>query len=297
MSGVVLMFGVFASSFVLMLLSVLGFKAWRKRDQRRSPLSGKLYHVPGQQLMDRIASHEDELSFALLAMYLSGPVMLMAWTLHRVRAEDVRWERNDWMFVAGALLVFGYGFSSFVKHWNARRNARDGMAAERMAAQQLNRLIGSGCLVLHDIPGDGFNIDHVVVSPSGVYAVETKSMRKPRTSADDSHYKVAYDGRALSFPGWRTTEPIEQARRQAQWLSRCLREALNEDIPVIPAVALPGWYIEPTRDASRSDVRVFTPMGQGANVLLNAPERLSSTQRALIAQALALRYPDAREDS
>lgn len=295
MSAVYLMFGVIAGSFAMMVLGALGYRAWRKRDQRRSPLNGKLHHVPGQQLLDRIAEHEDELSFGLLVMYLAGPLMLMAWAVHRIRAEDLVWRSQDWMFVVAALLMFCYGLYKFAKHWDARQNARDGMAAERMAAQQLNRLIGAGCHVLHDIPGDGFNIDHVVVSPTGVFAVETKSMRKARASADDSHYKVAYDGKALAFPGWRTAEPIEQARRQAQWLAKRLRETLSQDVPVIPAVALPGWYIEPTRDASRADVRVFTPMGRGATFMVNAPERLSATQRGLIAQALALRYPDAGE--
>ena len=32
-----------------------------------------------------------------------------------------------------------------------------------------------GCQVLHDVPADSFNIDHVVVGLTGLFAVETKT--------------------------------------------------------------------------------------------------------------------------
>src|SRR5690606_27994149 len=129
------------------------------------------------------------------------------------------------------------------------------------------------------------------IAPRAVYAVETKSFRKPRSSADDSHYKVTFDGDALRFPDWRDDAPITQARRQAQWLARYLRESLGREILVIPAVAIPGWWIDRTEESKRSDVRVFTPMGKGADFLLSGQETLDGSTRTLVAQAIALRYP------
>src|SRR5690606_9842720 len=75
-------------------------------------------------------------------------------------------------------------------------------------------------------------------------------------------------GEALRFPDWRDDAPVIQARRQAQWLARYLRESLGREIPVMPAIALPGWWIDRTEESKRSDVRVFTPMGKGADFLL-----------------------------
>jgi hypothetical protein len=292
----ILIAAVFAATFALVLLAAFGFRAWRNRNRRRSPLRGKLHHVPGQQLLDRIASHDEEASYAVMTMLLSGPMMFLAWALSRIRPENLTWEATDWIFVGFALLMFGFAFQKFTKHVTALHQSRDGLAAERMTAQQLNRLVASGCHVMHDVPGDGFNIDHVVVSPAGVYAVETKSFRKPKSSADDSHYKVGYDGQTLTFPDWRTSAPLDQARRQARWLSHWLHESLGEEIPVIPAVALPGWYIEPSRETVRSDVKVFSPMGRGATFMTAGAERHPSSQRMLVAQALALRYPEAGDD-
>jgi hypothetical protein len=161
-----------------------------------------------------------------------------------------------------------------------------------LTGQLLNRLIGPNCIVAHDLPCEGFNIDHIVIAPRAVYAVETKSFRKPRGSADDSHYKVTFDGEALKFPDWYDDRPIIQARRQAQWLARHLRESLGRDVPVIPAVALPGWWIDRTSAGKQSDVRVFTPIGRGAEFLLGGQEALDAPTRSLIAQAVALRYPE-----
>lgn len=66
--------------------------------------------------------------------------------------------------------------------------------------------------------------------------------------------------------------------------------SLGREIPVIPAIALPGWWIDRTGESRRSDVRVFTPMGKGAGFLLAGQEVLDSTTM-LVAQAIALRYP------
>lgn len=136
-----------------------------------------------------------------------------------------------------------------------------------------------------------------MIAPRCVYAVETKSFRKPRGSDDNSHFKVTFDGTALRFPDFADTKAIEQARRQAQWLARYLRESLGQEIPVAPAIAVPGWWIERTDSARRSDVRVFTPMGRGAEFLLYGEENLDAPRRSLIAQAISQKYPNVEESN
>ena len=54
-----------------------------------------------------------------------------------------------------------------------------GLDAELAVAQELNELMLNGHRVFHDFPADKFNIDHIVVGESGVYAVETKGRTKP----------------------------------------------------------------------------------------------------------------------
>ncbi|WP_417474049.1 nuclease-related domain-containing protein [Luteimonas mephitis] len=292
MTGNFVMICSFVLSLLLMIIGILAFKYWRRREARRSPLHGKkLANLPGQQLATRINDHGDNLLLAGIVMYLSFPAMLFAWATTRVQWETAHFGTADWLFVIGAICLFAFGMWRYAVHWDARTRARDGLVAEQMTGQLLNRLIGPDSIVAHDLPCEGFNIDHIVIAPRAVYAVETKSFRKPRGSANDSHYKVTFDGEALRFPDWRDEAPITQARRQAKWLARYLSESLGREIPVTPAIALPGWWIDRTEESKRSDVRVFTPMGKGADFLLAGQEVLDDSTRTLVAQAVALRYP------
>src|SRR5690606_4100356 len=117
---------------------------------------------------------------------------------------------------------------TIIRHGNSRRRGLAGLKAELYTAQELNRLVGDGCVVLHDVPGDGFNLDHVVIGPSTVYVVETKSVRKPRDTGTDDHYKVRQDGDFLRFPHATTSSPVLQARHYAQWLARYLRDSTQQ---------------------------------------------------------------------
>lgn len=183
------------------------------------------------------------------------------------------------------------GAYGFIKHFKHAQNAKDGLLAERVTGMQLNRLAAEGCLVLHDLPAESFNIDHIVIGPRAVYAVETKSFRRPRGQGDTAVHRVTFDGKALRFADFVNTAAVEQAARQAQWLKRKLQESLGMDIPVVPALALPGWYIDKTEAGKTSEVVVFTPMGKGADFLARGQEKLAPEQRRMIAQALAVRYP------
>lgn len=65
-----------------------------------------------------------------------------------------------------------------------KRNYRLGFHGERVAAEELNQLMREGCHVFHDVPMEPYgNIDHVIVAPSGGFAVETKTRRKRKGPA------------------------------------------------------------------------------------------------------------------
>ncbi len=100
-----------------------------------------------------------------------------------------------------------------------------------------------------------FNIDHVVIAPQGVFAVETKGYAKPNRDGGTADATVVFDGKALVFPQWSGSKPLEQADRQAKWLATWLTSATGERVHVAPVVALPGWYVD---RKGRGDVLVFS---------------------------------------
>jgi len=103
-----------------------------------------------------------------------------------------------------------------------------------------------GYYVYHDFPADQFHIDHIVIGPTGVMAVETKTRSKSSSRNRDLDPVVTYDGRMLHFPKYSDYEIIEKAQHQAAWLSSWISSAVGEDIAARAMVALPGWSVKRT---------------------------------------------------
>lgn len=278
----------------LALALALSYKAYASRTARRSPLAGrKVGRLPGQELVERVSSHEADLLIGVMMMYMAFPLAALAWAGTRLRLGAITWGFGDSFFLLLAGAFFGYGLYDYIRAFNARQRARDGLLAESVTGMQLNRLVAKGCTVMHDLPGESFNIDHIVISSRGVYAIETKSFRKPKQVHAGNNYSVTFDGKALRFPDFIEKDAVSQAQRQAQWLSKVLRESLKREVPVIPALALPGWLIDQSDDVwHNAQVKVFTPMGGGANFMAKDLQAIDEVTQNLIRDSLAVRYPD-----
>jgi hypothetical protein len=288
----ILIASVFAPT-ALAVGSLWAYRKWQDRDGRTLPIVGKRITGAGELLRKRIDDDTDKMFMGLTTLFFIGPYFIAAWALKQTGWSQLKFSPNDWILIAGFVLMFAWSLRVIIRHGGARRRSIAGLKAELFTAQELNRLIGEGCTVLHDVPGEGFNLDHVVIGAQAVYLVETKSVRKPRKNDTGDHFKVAYDGDLLRFPGATTRKPLEQARRQAQWLASYLKQTLGQSVAVIPTVALPGWWIESPGMAGNDGVRVFNPAGRGA-AFMSQTRGVGSLDRptvGLITQALVMRYP------
>ena len=116
----------------------------------------------------------------------------------------------------------------------------------------------SGCercggQVLHDIPGDGFNLDHVVVCTHGIYAIETKTWSKPWPKAT-----ITVSGDQLLVAGKKPDRnPMDQAAAAAKWLERLLEESTGKQFKVRGVVVFPSWFVE--QRSPRGSVWVLEP--------------------------------------
>ena len=126
-----------------------------------------------------------------------------------------------------------------------------GERGERVVAEQLEELRADGFRCFHDIVGDGFNIDHVVVGPAGVFAIETKF----RSGSGTIEFR---NGEGI-FVGGREEErdPLKQARGNAREVNQLIRRDAGIEAWVKPLVVFVGdWKIKNAwRD---TDVRVIT---------------------------------------
>ncbi len=245
------------SSIFLGNLAILsGLLYWfsSRRKGLRCPLTRDLLRGPGQSLLKRIEDLNLDIDCCLTAM-ATMPLLLYASYLS-VIYFGVAKEGDHTGIIYGLIwlaftLYFGKKLQRSLKK---RHDYRLGLDCEMAVGQELNNLIGEGYRVYHDVPAEGFNIDHVVVGRNGLFAVETKGRSKPNRGRGSSDATVIYDGRTLRFPDRIGTDFLDQAKRQAEWLARWLTDVVGEPIPVQPVLVIPGWYVERVR---RGDVLVL----------------------------------------
>jgi hypothetical protein len=150
-----------------------------------------------------------------------------------------------WLFAIARALCLVFTLYRFFTTWPQIRRRQQGILGERIVGQLLEGLRTFGCKVYHDISENGFNIDHVIIGPHGVFAIETKTPSKPARDA-----VVAFDGETVTIGGFAPDrDPIVQARAVARHVRKILREMSGMDPRVTPVLLYPGWFVEKyTRD-------------------------------------------------
>jgi len=131
--------------------------------------------------------------------------------------------------------------------WQALEKWRSynlGFEGERFVGAELDVLARHKFEVCHDVPFGKFNIDHVLVGPTGVYAVETKTRRKPKEAGRKTNWTVTVHEDAIEYPWGRDRFGLEQAMRNAQTLRKWILDATRETVEVHPVLALPGWMVD-----------------------------------------------------
>lgn len=226
-------------------------------DARREAITTELRNPPAASLeARREAIYEKQLARILSAMVgglIAGALILS----RRANVDLSTWGMMDTLivlFIVGIGLYYG---RQVVQDMRPTRQLKQAIRAEQASAQELAASLAGDNRIIHDIQCGDFNIDHVVVTPAGVFAVETKSRLKP--PAGNGAPKVKYDGQTLDFGGWKESKPIDQADRQARWLANYLRKETGESFAVTAVLALPGWWVDRTARITPAMVQVINP--------------------------------------
>jgi hypothetical protein len=170
-------------------------------------------------------------------------------------------------FVAGALAASALWFA-------ARLKPRTSRVAAPVTAESLSRDLLDGVpqwLAAHDLPLDGRTVDHVVVTPLAVLAVETVWWGP---ADDDAHAA-------------RRQQAVEQARRNAAAVKSLLaRRDFGFALPVLPAVVTWGPGAE---DAQVGLVDVVSGADAGAWTIAHSSGAIDGSVAERVHAAL-LRY-------
>ena len=215
---------------------------YRLSSKSRLPIDYAQYlRIPGFSLLTELKS----LQFDVIAYVgLSVTLTLIPFAQMGMYALFNR-EYKPLIFTAAiTLLIVGWLVVKIAKNFKRLQSIRLGLEAEWAVASELGQIREPNVTVFHDVQGDNFNIDHVITSPNGIIAIETKGRRKPNSSSKEKSYRVTLKNDSLHFPHLTDTNTIPQAQRQAKWLRETLLSATGEQNNVTPVVVIPGWFIE-----------------------------------------------------
>lgn len=221
------------------------------RQEKRSPLKGKPLRDPGQSAQEQLF----DLFFEnLLTPWIVAVLLLVFAAIEWVRFYKPTPPAPVLLSVAAAVAL-AYASWRLRRGWPQVQALRLGRDGERVVGQYLERLRAEGYEVFHDVAGDGFNLDHVLIGPAGLFTVETKTVRKP--AGRDA--RVQFDGRTLRIAGQvPDRDPVVQAKAQASWLRALLAESTGRKLPVRPVILYPGWFVEQPSGSTR-EVWVLEP--------------------------------------
>jgi hypothetical protein len=238
---------------ILIGIAALLIYKWRERSRnRRNPLTRSLLNPPGASLRARLKEDEDDLmTYVTMTLAFS---FYIAGVIAGQRAPGI--QSSGFWLLAGALSLAVIAFFLYrtLRLFSRVRRRRLGLDGEMATAEELNQLMRHGYYVYHDIPGQNYNVDHVVVGKNGVFAFETKTHAKPAAG-----FKAVFDGRSIKYPDQQDSKAVQQAERNALTLAKYLSRASGARVRVQPVVVLPGWYLETT---ARPDGVVVLSSGQ-----------------------------------
>ncbi len=229
------------------LATYLLVKSQTDRQARfKNPLTKSLRRPPGAELGRKLGSAQFEAGFDAFGVILPCLIPIIIYTIVQGRGHVAFQITMLGLSIVVASVLWFQGAKRFRSRFEEIRTLRLGYECELAVGQELDLLMLKGYRVFHDLQADNFNIDHVVVGPSGIYAVETKGRSKlaPGKDGDTVKYRVTYRSGKLHFPGYVDDASVAQAERQSQWLSAWLSSATGLSLRAMPLVVLPGWYVD-----------------------------------------------------
>ncbi len=227
--------------FAFVPMFVLVYFAKRKLSHRRSPLTRDLLRPPGYSLQQKVEDlHVKLMSHCFIAFIMPLYAGLAYFVIDDMPSDPTH------RLVAWTILILaleGYCWFRLWKEFPEFRYAKLGLAGEQAVGEELNQLMLHGCRVFHDVPIEYGNVDHVVISNSGVFAVETKMLGELVVAEGKKEVWVDYNTGMLCFPDRQVPIHAKQLETCQRSLSKLLSQAVGTTIEVESILALPGWFV------------------------------------------------------
>jgi hypothetical protein len=227
-------------------------KQLKINSKKRSPLKDKPLRYAGKSIDEQIDKLIDD--NAMPYVVVSGLFIMIAvqeWLRYYLNSPP---SPKTITFLAVLVGLFSYYKIRKIK--GEVKQLKQGRDGERIVAEHLDELREKGYKIFHDIVGENFNIDHIIISIKGIFLIETKTYSKP----NDMDGKIHFDGNEITVDGLKpTNNPIVQSTASANWLRNLLKESTGKEFLVKPVIVFPGWYVKNTEESKKSNCWVLNP--------------------------------------
>ena len=236
-----------------------------------------LRNAPGKYVLERLRSFEAN-SMAVYSVFSALWITAVFLSLASAFGLSVLTLRNIALALAvvGALVLVAFWVCRAVPQIS---NWKLGLAGEYITEQYLaDAMRRDDWHVFHGFRPDNYgDIDHIVISPKGVFAIEVKALRgkKVRQNSKD---ELLLDGKPLHK--W---SPIKQAKENETALRRWIEKEVNLNVSVTPIVCFPDKEV----DFDKSGTVVMKP--EALTAFLNSREdwnHITKEQVQMIAYAI-----------
>jgi hypothetical protein len=206
-----------------------------KKTNKKSPIKAPPLRLAGQSIDEEIhrIQSEDIAAYVMLAVLVCA-MAVFEWYKY---LRDL--PPKPIPITIGATAVIVYSFIKIIRYRKSVRTLKLARDGERAVGEFLERLRERGYRIFHDIVGENFNIDHLLVGETGIYTVETKTISKPVRG----NQEIEYDGEKINIGGYQLDRnPVVQAKAQAGWVKDLVMDLTGRKLTVQPVVLFPGWF-------------------------------------------------------
>lgn len=232
----------------------------QEREDRKSPLVDDLLRLPGETLNERFRDTIFDLCGVFAASMFVPAIGLLVLFNSWVDPAKIKFGPVAAVAILTTLAGISWSLWKTLKILRTISTTRRGLEGELATAQLLTPLLAEGWQLFHDLPMKRGNVDHVLIGPTGVYAIETKYRSKRLSLKGKEGAQAEYDGNSIRFAGGANEHlPVQQAQAVANELSKWLHGKLGEPVNVVPVVALPGWFVKTTQKPGNGQAYVINP--------------------------------------
>lgn len=212
--------------------------------------------IQGESLQIRIRELENKIQESFIFPIYFSIVALFSWLI----------VLNVMKFDFFTAVLLSFVALGFILHavkkvrglLNKLRNCRKGLEGERLVGEVLNGLCDNKTsFVYHDIPGDQFNVDHILVSTRGVFVIETKHFDREKCHEfyfdGDMIYRQVKDGKKFLCP-----KLLPQMDGEACFIQSEIERRTEMKIPIIKVGIIVGSFIHtPAEISSDKSMRTY----------------------------------------